>query len=570
MSSAHRHTAIAAAVAALLALALIGAFALFPRGNAEAPGLETAAFTVAILQIAAIMVVATLALNRTRTRAYGWEAMGTAVVVAGFAIATGATGAGGDLAMVIRPPIGLIGLLAFALFDTGRPVTRVDRLLTVPATLSAMGVAIAIGLTASVTPGAWAALPCTDGCNAYGLDLIGGTWWDVALQALFAILVTAASIGCIMGVLQRSRSALGWRRAIMRPLAWCGVVYAGLGIALTAPALGGIATELPLWVEPILIVRRLLLPLAIGGGMLASLLLQRQASRDGMATLASAGDAAAVEQALCGIIGDPDVRVITRADARPPRAGFERTPLTSPGGEHVGAIEHRRARDGDEEEALALAAPAAALALDRIASRERLRTASADERARLERDLHDGAQQHLVALRIRLGLLEAHLADSPDEVREDLDELIEQAEVALDELRLVARGSHREELARRGLRGALERAAAGTGIPVDLTGVTDVPLPQPAQEALYFCAREALQNAIKHGPGARLGVTVRADGDGITFVLDDTAGNGGDGKPCPVPRTIAERITGLGGTVEARTSTGGGRWISGHIPAADP
>lgn len=562
----NRPAALATAVAAVLTVALVVAFGLFTGGSAESEGLQLAALTVAVLQIAVIMMVATLALNRVRTRAYGWEALGTAVVVTGFAIATGATGAGSDVAMAIRPPIGLIGLLAFALFDTGRPVTRVDRLVTVPAALTAMVVAGVIALTASVTPGAWAALPCTDGCTPYGLDLMGSGWWSTALQSLFAILVGAASLGCIVGLEQRRRRAVGWRRTIMRPLAWCGFVYAGIALLLTLPALGGLATELPTWVEPVLIVRRLLLPLAIAGGMLGALLLQRQASREGMAILGGAEDTASVEVALRGIIGDPDVAVVAPPDDRPCRQGFVRTPLGGPGGQVLGVIEHRPARDGDEEEALALAAPAAALALDRIASRADLRTVSHAERARLERDLHDGAQQHLVALRMRLGLLEARLADGPEDIRDDLDDLVEQAEVALDELRMLARGTHRDELARLGLRGALERAAAGAGVQVDLAGVTDTPMPPAALEAIYFCAREALQNTLKHGPGAQMVVTVSTDGHGVDFALDDMPDHAGIEAPCPVPRTIAERIADAGGSVTARASTGGGRCITGHIP----
>lgn len=570
--SPHRHTAIVIGIAGALTVALIVGFSLMPGDSGGAPDLQLAALTVAVLQIAAIMLVAMLALNRARTRAYGWEAIATAVVITGFAMATGVTGTGSDLAMVIRPPIGLIGLLAFALFDTGRPVTRVDRLVTVPASLAGIGVAILIGLTASVTPGAWAALPCTDGCAPYGLGLVSDPRWSVALQSLYAVLVAAASIGCIVGLYQRQRQAVGWRRSVMRPLAGLGVIYAGLGLLLTAPALAGLATELPSWIEPVLIVRRLVLPLAIAGGMLSALLLQRHASRDGMATLQDAADVAAVQECLQGIIGDPDVTVVPGAAAgtTPVRPAFARTELRSPGGVLLGVVEHRPARDGDEEEALALSVPAAALALDRISAHERLQEASDAARHRLERDLHDGAQQNLVALRLRLGLLEARLADGPEDVREDLDQLVEQAEVALDELRMLAHGTHRDDLARLGLRGALGHCASRAGAPVRLDGVTGQRLPAAVEEALYFAAREAIQNTTKHGRGAVLAITVSPDGPDIAFEFSDVADPAAPEARGDAPRTIATRIGDIGGSVTALSSACGGRRITGRIPGAMP
>lgn len=569
--SSKGHAAIAGALAAILTVTLVVAFALFADDTADAAGLPMAAITVAVLQIAVVMLVAALALSRARTRAFGWEAVGVAVVLTGFVIATGATGAGSGLSMALRPPIGLVGILAFIWFDTGRPATRVDRLLTAPAAFAAIGVAILIGLTTTVTPGAWAALPCTDGCVSYGLGLVDDAWWSTALQSLYALLVVAASAGCIIGLRQRAARAVGWRRSVMRPFAWAGIAYAGIAIVLTAPALGGVATELPLWVEPVLIVRRLLLPLAIGGGMLAALLLQKQASRDGLARLQSAADIGAVERALRDLVGDPDLRLMPLGgDLAPPRTGFAHARLDSPTGRGLAIIEHRPARDGDEEEALAIAVPAATLALDRIASHEDLRTVSSAERARLERDLHDGAQQHLVALRMRLGLLEARLADSPEDVREGIDQLVEQAEVALDELRLLAHGTHRGEIARLGLRGALERAASGAGVNLDATGVTDERMAPDVEEALYFAAREALQNAMKHGSGRHLVITVQPGHAGMAFEFSDIVDAAAPCVASDVPRTIAERIAAVGGSVEALSSAGGGRCIAGHVPRPTP
>lgn len=564
--SRNSYIAVAAAVTAALTLAIGAAFAMIANEPGAEP-VQLASVTVAVLQIASVMVVATLALSRARTRAFGWEAVAAAIVLTTFVIITAAQGVGSDLAMVLRPPIGLVGILAFTLFDTGRPVTRVDRMVTVPAALAGIVLAITIGITASVTPGAWAALPCTDDCNAYGLDLIAAPGWSTALMGLFAVAQAAASIACVVGLVQRNRRATGWRRSVIRPVAWFGGAYAVICLVLMLPIIGGLTTELPAWGEPLLIVRRLLLPLAIGGGMLVAVILQRQAQGRGLAILRDADDMAAVQDAVQRLVGDPQVRLVGANATGFAPAGFVRTDVRAPGGELLAVLEHHPARDEDEEDALGIAVPGAAMALDRLHSRDRLRTASAEERARMERDLHDGVQQHLVAMRMRLGMLEGQLDDGPAEVRDGLDDLIIQTEVALDELRALSRGEHLGVLSREGLHVALRGVAERTGRDVRLAGVTGERMPPVVEEALYFTCREALQNAMKHGDDtAPIIITAHTEGTDAVFEVSDVGDVRAPEVAAATARTIAERIAALGGSVNTFASAAGGRRITGRIP----
>jgi len=561
--SRNRHAVVAAGVTLLLTTVIVSAFLLFADDPTRP--LDTASITVAVLQIAVVMVVAALALSRARTRLYGWEAVATAAVLAFFITVLVIAGVGADTAMATRPAMGLVGILAFALFDSGRPVTRVDRLLTVPAALAGAVVALAIGFTGSVTAGAWAGLPCTDGCTPYGLDLVGAPGLTQGLQVAFTTLMAIASVACVAGLVTRYRRAAEWRRAALTPLAATGVAYAIIGLVLLLPVVGGLQAELPAAVDPILVVRRLLPPLGIGAAIIIAVIGQRQAARAGLDWLSRAGSRPAVEDALQRITGDPGLRLRAPGDPSP-APGTVRTEVRSGDGVVMGVLDQRVPMH-DEMGELETILPAVAIALDRVATRERLETASATERARLERDLHDGVQQHLVAMRMRLGMLEAQMEGGDRGLRDGLDGLIMQTEIALDELRALARGEHAGRLESTGLRGALEEVAARSDRDVRLAGVTTERLPAPIEEAVYFSCREALQNSMKHGAtDSPLIITARAEGVDVVFEISDVVDSRAPYAPVDAPRTIAERAAGLGGEVTAQASASGGWRVVGRIP----
>ena len=198
------------------------------------------------------------------------------------------------------------------------------------------------------------------------------------------------------------------------------------------------------------------------------------------------------------------------------------------------------------------------------ASRSRIATASATERRRIERDLHDSAQQQLVALRIHLDRASERLGR--DEELEWVGAGIEQA---LDEIRAIAHGAYPAVLRDFGVGAALTEAARSDGrvtVKVGRLGrhAEDV------EAAVYFSALEALQNASKHSPAAaRIVVEIREDGRDVRFdVHDDGPGfdpasvTGGDGLI-----GMRDRLAAAGGSIEIRSAPGHGTRISGAVPA---
>jgi signal transduction histidine kinase len=207
---------------------------------------------------------------------------------------------------------------------------------------------------------------------------------------------------------------------------------------------------------------------------------------------------------------------------------------------------------------------------DLRASRRRLVQAQDTERQRIERNLHDGAQQQLVALNVQLTLLE-DAADDPGEVREITGELRAGLRAALDDLRALARGIYPPLLADQGLSAALHAQAGKAPLPVEIEADGIGRYPREAEAAAYFCILEALQNVAKYArasratvalscPDRHLGFTVTDDGDGFD-PAKATHGTGLQG--------MADRLAAVGGTLRVDSAPGAGTTISGTLPVAE-
>jgi len=201
------------------------------------------------------------------------------------------------------------------------------------------------------------------------------------------------------------------------------------------------------------------------------------------------------------------------------------------------------------------------------ASRQRLVTAQDEERRRLERDLHDGAQQHLVALKIKLGLAEA-AAQPETKVRALITQLKQDADVALDTMRELARGIYPPLLASEGLETALRAQIRRIPVPVELQ-LDDVPRqPREVEGAVYFCCLEALQNVAKYAQASHVHVRLWTEDAKLAFRVQDD-GNGFD--PVRVPygsglQNMRDRLEALGGSLEVSSVPGRGTTVSGTIP----
>jgi signal transduction histidine kinase len=202
---------------------------------------------------------------------------------------------------------------------------------------------------------------------------------------------------------------------------------------------------------------------------------------------------------------------------------------------------------------------------DLAASRARIVAAQDDERRRLERNLHDGAQQRLVALALMLRVAEAKTGG---EAKTLLQGAAAELADALAELRELARGIHPSILTDRGLVPALEMLAGRAGLPVALDVDVAERLPRPVEAAAYYIVAEALTNASKHAAAreARVELT-RADGVVLVSVADDGIG-GADVRGGSGVRGLADRVDALGGTLAFESPPGGGTRVSARIPCA--
>ncbi|MGH3034954.1 MAG: sensor histidine kinase, partial [Gaiellaceae bacterium] len=201
------------------------------------------------------------------------------------------------------------------------------------------------------------------------------------------------------------------------------------------------------------------------------------------------------------------------------------------------------------------------------ASQKRLVSAQDAERRRLERNLHDGAQQQLVSLSVGLRLVASRL--TPDsEAAQLLEEARGELAASLDELRELAQGIHPAVLSDHGLGVALESLAARTPLRVGLSVAVDGRLPEPVEVAAYYLVSEGLTNVAKYAHASRATVEVaRANGRLVVEVVDDGVGGadpaGGSGL-----RGLADRVEALDGRLRVWSPTGGGTKVRAEIPCA--
>ena len=205
------------------------------------------------------------------------------------------------------------------------------------------------------------------------------------------------------------------------------------------------------------------------------------------------------------------------------------------------------------------------------ASRQRIVAAQDEERRRLERNIHDGAQQHLVALAVKLRLARSFVRRDPERARSMLAELDAEVDAALDTLTSLSLGIYPPLLQEQGLAAALVAQYQRSGLPVHLAvdGVARYPI--EAEAAVYFCVLEALQNAAKHAGAKRIDVRIGADGGDLSFeVTDDGAGfDPATAPPGSGLQNLADRLSVLGGEAKIESRPGRGTRVRGRVPLGE-
>jgi signal transduction histidine kinase len=202
------------------------------------------------------------------------------------------------------------------------------------------------------------------------------------------------------------------------------------------------------------------------------------------------------------------------------------------------------------------------------ASRLRLVAAQDAERRRIERNIHDGAQQQLVALAIKLSITESMIGTDTEGERELLAELREDAAGAVEELRDLARGIYPPLLAGEGLVTALQAQARKAAVPTSVTADGVGRYQQDLEAAVYFCVLEALQNVAKYAGATRAEVRLAASGHHLRFeVTDDGAGFDPESRGYGTGlQGMADRLHAHGGSLDVRSAPGAGTTIAGRLP----
>ncbi len=200
------------------------------------------------------------------------------------------------------------------------------------------------------------------------------------------------------------------------------------------------------------------------------------------------------------------------------------------------------------------------------ASRARIVEASLAERRRLERNLHDGAQQRLVTLAVHLRIAQESLREDPAAAEAMLTSVGDDLKLALEELRELARGLHPAVLTDRGLEPALQSLANRAPFPVEIVGVPPCRLDEGVEAAVYFVVAETLTNAAKHANATEARVEISATSEEVVVEIGDNGSGGASMDGGSGLRGLADRIEALGGELEMKSPSGGGTVVRATLP----
>jgi signal transduction histidine kinase len=519
------------------------------------------------------------------------------------AVMTGWTWFAGDLAASTSATVAYLGGAVHGWFDplfallilaypTGRIAGRTDRLLAAGfiATQGAWTVAkLVLG-----RPLAWWSCPtCPDTADAY----VAAQEFLDTLGRLETLALTALSFALLAVIVGRYARASGAVRARHTPVLLAGFVLAGGFVAtFLAQTIGPVGGRDPVGELRVVILGVLRILVALG---LLLGVLRDDAARGRIAELVLGLDrlppTEVLQASLREALADPSLEVLrwdpvaaTYRDAygvsvpAPQDTADRAVSRIEVDGEPLLAITVDPVlREDPGLVSAAIAAVRLSVDNERLqaevrrrleeveASRTRIVEAQAAERRRIERDLHDGAQQRLVSLSISLQLLRRRVGPTADpELSRELDASIGEAKGALDELRELAQGLHPAVLTESGLAAALVSLAERSPVPVELVTDLDGPIPPPTEATAYFVVAEALANTAKHAGARRVWVTAVKDGGLVRLDVDDDGRGGASSGVGSGLRGLEDRVVALGGTLVVDSPVGAGTRIRAELPCA--
>lgn len=419
-----------------------------------------------------------------------------------------------------------------------------------------------------------------------------GSRATMALSTTLAVVTGLALVGLAVLVARRWMTATGLQRRSLTPLlAWAAL--AGLGYALYV-VVRGFDSHAPLLTPAAVIVVAIVaaLPLAIALGLAGGSVFALSALEQMIAELGEQTSLLGLQQTVSRAFADPTLKLLFRGPGRrfvdaegrdvdvsaPELQG--KVTRFSGSGETVAGMVHDPVLSDNVLEA---AGSAVRLAIDNArlegdlsasireleASRKRVASAADEERRRIEQDLHDGAQQGLIALRIRLQLLQELAAEDPDAVASALADAGTRVDATLDSIRNLAKGIYPSVLRDLGLSYALATVIRELPVRVALHTDLDHRFEPAIETAVYFCCVEALQNVAKHcGADCRAGLLLSERGDELEFLLTDN-GPGFDSARATGTSGITgmrDRLEAIGGRLTIDSAPGQGTTITGHVP----
>jgi signal transduction histidine kinase len=475
---------------------------------------------------------------------------------------------------------------------TGRLPSRTERrFLWVTGGLLAILWLLAIAMTRQPSLRT-ALLQCSPHCPNNVFTLGSATDPVFAVRAAMVLGWLAVTWGTPVIVARRARLAPVPVRRSLTPV-WITATAAAvlLTASLAFHAAGGHAW-VTLWVIYIALVG--VLPLAILVGLASERAFMGQALAEFVSELARV-PTADPEALMAAALRDPSLRIAYRRPGRATYVDSAGAPVEDLADdsavtwierahEPVAAVTYNSDLAGYEQfvqaagaaaqirlEKTQLEADLKASTADLASSRSRLVGMAHAERRRLERDLHDGVQQHLVGLRIKLDMATETLREDLEQGERALASVGRQMDDVLQELRLLARGIYPSLLNECGLRESLRAAARSSPMAVSVRAAGIARYPEELEVAVYFCCLEALQNVVKHaGPDATAIVSLSRDGPWLCFEVHDT-GVGFDPSQNGLGSGVVnmrDRIEAVGGVLEVKGRRGRGTSVRGRVPVA--
>ncbi len=579
MSAATRRLAGLAALAAVLAAIAVAVAAANPHVTGTWPVVAGAA------SIVVAFAVGIEVLRRFPERRLGWllVAVGVAYFVRSLAAA--------DSAVVysLARAFGQFGevllLWVMLAFPTGRLGTPGPRSIVIAGAASIVLLWWPVVLLSDEIPAAGPLVPCGSACPENAVRVADSAQAADVFEAAFRACGAALLIVVAVVLARRLGRATPIMRRMLAP-----VLTASVARTLAVAAflvLGAVA-----WVRGALVLTYWAVLLSIVVGLLRGRAYDAAALARLVQGLRSRPSAERLKAVMAGALGDPGLDIAywlpeaatyATADGVPVRDPFPppRAALTRIGGADgrpVAALVHDPALL-DHPELLDAVGASTAIALETnqleaevAAARGGLISAVDSERRRIERDLHDGAQQRLIALRMKLSVTARVLDRDTARARALLDELGGDVDAALDEVRALAHGTAPPVLAERGLPDALTAAVRTAPIPVGVDAAGIERYPAAVEAAVYFCCLEGVQNAAKHaGAGASVRIALREEGAALRFTVTDD-GPGFDAArvtPGAGLANIEARVAELGGAVTVRSVAGAGTELTGSVPAGN-